>query len=160
MRKVAVIVLALSIAGCARVPNVNMVEAAGAAGGAALGGIVGYQFGGGLGQLLYTAGGAIVGGATGYAATRALVSSDLVLYENTAQTGLAEASDGEISGWSNPETGNSGIFRPVRSFFARDGRYCRQYRTSVAFGDGTQSGDGIACQLADGRWQVVSDHLG
>ena len=163
MKKIAIVVLALSTGGCAQdmsLPKMSMPGLIGASAGAAIGGWAGYQFGGGLGQLAYTTVGAIVGGAGGYIAGEQLLPSDLALYQNTAQKGLSESPDGQTLSWHNPETGNQGVFRPVRSFVAMNGRSCRHYRTTVAFTDGFASGDGTAYQAADGPWQIVSNDFG
>ena len=135
-------------------------DSPGASAGAALGGWVGYQFGGGLGQMAFTAAGAIVGGAGGYVAANQLLPSDRVLYDSTTRKGLAESADGQVLSWYNPETGNQGVFRPTRSFTAMSGRSCRHYRTTVAFHDGFASSDGTACRMADGQWQIVSNDFG
>ena len=103
--------------------------------------------------------GTIGGGAAGYYTTRALMGSDLAAYERSAQKGLKEFSDGQVVDWQNPDTGNSGIFRPIRSFRLADGRYCRQYRTTVSFDKTVHSGDGMACRNANGQWKIVSDHF-
>ncbi len=157
MKKITAIVLAASLGGCA---NVDMTgqEMLGAADGAAIGGAVGY----GLGSTTFVSsllavGGVAAGGTGGFLLTRALRGGDLAAYDKTAQKGLASAEDGQILDWQNPETGNSGIFRPVRSFRTADGRLCRQYRATVAFPKEVVSGVGMACQGADGRWKVVSD---
>ncbi len=85
------------------------------------------------------------------------MGSDRAAYERTAQKGLSESPDGKVVDWQNPETGNSGIFRPIRSFSLADGRYCRQFRASVSFEKAVHSGDGMACRNANGEWEVVSD---
>ena len=103
--------------------------------------------------------GTIGGGAAGYYTTRALMESDLAAYERSAQKGLKETSDGQVVDWQNPDTGNSGIFRPIRSFRLADGRDCRQYRTTVSFDKTVHSGDGMACRNANGQWEIVSDHF-
>ena len=103
--------------------------------------------------------GTIGGGAAGYYTIRALMGSDLDAYERSAQKGLKEFSDGQVVDWQNPDTGNSGIFRPIRSFRLADGRYCRQYRTTVSFDKTVHSGDGMACRNANGQWKIVSDHF-
>ena len=51
MRKIAIVLLALSVGGCAK--NITMTEAIGAVGGAAIGGFVGSHFGSGLFQTLF-----------------------------------------------------------------------------------------------------------
>jgi len=163
MKKIAIVVLALSTGGCAQdmtMPDVSMPALIGATAGAALGGYAGYQFGGGLGQIAYSTVGVIVGGAGGYLAADLLLPSDLALYDSTAQKGLASSADGQVLSWHNPETGNQGAFRPTRTFTAMNGRSCRHYRTTVAFIDRFASGDGTACRMADGRWQIVSNDLG
>lgn len=88
------------------------------AAGAAVGGILGYQLGGGviLNSLFATAG-TVAGGSAGFYATRALRESDRAAYDRTAQKGLASAEDGKILDWQNPETGNSGIFRATHSLY-------------------------------------------
>lgn len=128
------------------------------AAGAAVGGILGYQLGGGvIMSSLFATAGTVAGGAAGFYATRALRESDRAADDRTAQKGLASAGDGKILDWQNPETGNSGIFRATHSFYTGNGQYCRQYRTTVAFEKEVQSGNGMACLKANGEWQVVSD---
>ena len=158
MRKIAIVLLALSVGGCAK--NITMTEAIGAAGGAAIGGFVGSHFGGGLFQTLFTGTGALAGGVGGFVAARKMMQSDITLYENTAQKGLAHAGDGEVLNWRNPETGRAGIFRPTRSFISAQGRNCRAFRTTIAFDDGFKSGDGTACESASGTWQIFSNDMG
>ena len=137
-KKIAAIVLALSLGGCANV-DMSREEMLGAAAGAAVGGFLGYQIGGGMimNSLFATVGTAA--------------------YDKTAQRGLNESNDGEVVNWRNPETGNSGIFRPVRSFYLADGRYCRQYRATVSFEKNVRSGAGMDCRQDNGQWAVVSD---
>ncbi|MBT3305632.1 MAG: hypothetical protein HN377_04030 [Alphaproteobacteria bacterium] len=155
--KIVAVVLAVSVGGCTNV-EMSREEMLGAAAGAAAGGFLGFQMGGGLlMHSLYATAGTVAGGAGGYYATRALMGSDLAAYERTAQKGLAQANDGQVLDWQNPETGNSGIFRTIRSFQMADGRYCRQYRTTVSFDRDVQSGVGMACKMDGGQWQVVSD---
>jgi surface antigen len=159
-KKMTALILAATLGGCADVDmgGMNREEMLGTAAGAAVGGILGFQLGGGLlMNSSFAALGTIAGGATGFYATRALMGSDRAAYERTAQKGLEESSDGQVVDWQNPETGNSGIFRPIRSFRLADGRYCRQYRTTVSFDKTVRSGNGMACRNANGQWEVVSD---
>ena len=157
MKKVTSIVLILALGGCANA-QMNREEMLGTAAGAALGGIVGFQFGGGmLMNSLFTTAGTLVGGGAGYLTTRALMGSDRRAYDDTTQKGLASAGDGQVVEWRNPETGNSGIFRATHSYRNGQGQQCRQYRSTVAFTDGVRSGGGIACQQANGSWKVVAD---
>ena len=155
-KKVTAIVLALSLGGCANV-DMSREEMLGTAAGAAAGGFLGYQLGGGIMNSLFATAGTVVGGAGGFYATRTLMGSDRAAYDQTAQKGLDESNDGDVVAWQNPETGNSGIFRPLRSFHLADGRYCRQYRATVSFEKNVRSGAGMACRQGNGQWAVVSD---
>lgn len=159
MKKITALALAASLGGCGNI-DMTREEMLATAAGAAVGGIVGYQIGGTvLVNSLFAAAGTVVGGAGGYLTIRALQGSDRAAYDDTAQKGLASAEDGQIVDWKNPETGHSGIFRPVRSFYTAEGRWCRQYRATVAFSEDVQSGVGMACLGNDGRWQIVSDQF-
>ncbi len=164
MKKMMIGILVLALSGCAsleeRTKQVTWLEVLGTVGGAAVGGVVGAQFGAGFGGALYTAGGTLVGGTLGYATARRLAPTDQALYDSTANKALAEARPGEILGWKNAETGNSGIFRTTETYQATDGRLCRSYRTTVAFSDAVEASGGTACQQADGSWLRLSDELG
>ena len=160
MKKITALVLMLSIGACANA-DMNREEMLGTAVGAALGGILGYQLGGGVWMnSLWATAGTVAGGTAGFVGTRMLMGSDLAAYDRTTQKGLAAAEDGQIVDWKNPETGNSGIFRPTNSFYSADGRLCRQFRATVAFKKGVRSGVGMACQNPDGQWQVLADDFG
>lgn len=157
MKKATSIVLILALGGCANV-QMSREEMLGTAAGAAVGGIIGYQIGGGiLMNSLFATVGTLAGGTAGYVGTRMLLGSDRAAYDDTTKKGLASAEDGQILEWANPETGNSGIFRATGSYRNVQGQRCRQYRAAVAFSDGVRSGAGIACEQADGNWKVVSD---
>lgn len=164
INKTSLIIMALSIAGCAN-ENMSREELLGTAAGAAAGGFIGYSIGGfGLGvgsdsvvNSLFATVGTAAGGYAGYHTTRALMGSDLAEYKRTAEKGLAQANDGQVLDWKNIETGNSGIFRTVGSFRMNDGRLCRQYRTTVSYDKNVRSGVGIACRQPNGHWQVISD---
>jgi len=155
MNKVAVLTAAVLLASCAD-DKLTEGEALGTAVGAIAGGYVGYQFGGGIGQWIFTTTGAIIGSAVGFEVGSQMFPSDKEAYDRTARQALAGAGDGQILSWSNGETGNSGIFRPTRSFYLPGERYCRDYRATFALQNGVLSGTGTACQQADGSWQVMS----
>lgn len=163
MKNVVVVALSLFAASCAGLPdtgtimNTRLTPAGllGAAAGGALGGYAGSYIGGGIAQTMFIAGGALIGGVSGYSIGERLYPSDMAAYDATAKTALAQARDGEIRGWSNPATGNSGIIRPVRTFTAQDGATCRDYRSTFAFNDGAVSADGTACRQANGDWRTV-----
>jgi len=150
--------------GCAevgdRAQNMNWLEIAGTIGGAAAGGYVGAQFGGGFGQTLFITSGVLMGGAAGYVGARQLSAGDRVEYNRTVKHALNAAPDGKIVRWNNAETGRSGIFRSVASYKRQNGSLCRQYRSSVVFDDGVFTGNGTACQQANGQWLKLHDEFG
>jgi len=157
VKKLTAIVVAVSLGGCANI-DLTREEMLGTAAGAAVGGIVGYQFGGGLiMNSLFATAGTLVGATAGLMTTQALMGPDAASYDRTAARALSSAQDGTITEWKNEETGSSGIFRPTNSFYMADGRLCRQYRATIAFAKNVRSGVGMACRGSDGRWQVVSD---
>ncbi len=159
MKKIAIVVLVFFLTACSA-EKVHQGAVLGAGLGALAGGLVGYQFGGGLGQALYTTAGVVAGGNVGYVLGDKFLPSDIFEFKLTAFKTLVGARDGEIRGWSNAKTGHSGIFRATRSFHARNGHYCRDYRSTVAFKVQTHTTSGTACQLADGTWKVVTQKFG
>jgi len=169
MKKYAAISLVLVSTACADVDsgfNISAGEAMGMVAGGFAGGTFGAEIGGGLGQMISVSIGALAGAGGGYVLGNMIDPSDQAAYNSNAVESLATNSDGDVSGWSNPKTGNSGIFTPTRSYVTGDGRYCRDYRVTLAINEdrapnGTIArGDGTACQQADGSWALVKDDFG
>ncbi|MBC8268178.1 MAG: hypothetical protein H8E36_05475 [Rhodospirillaceae bacterium] len=168
MKKVAVVSCFIALTACAdvNVEDISIGGAAGAVVGALAGGMVGAEFGGGLGQTLFMGAGALVGAGVGYEAGNILYPSDQAAYDDNARLALANSTDGSFSEWSNPETGNGGIFTPTKTYVTSNGRSCRDYRATLALkNDGQQSGiiahqTGTACQQADGSWRSVTEDFG
>ena len=69
---------------------------------------------------------------------------------------LAQALDRTVSGetvaWRNPDSGSSGTVTPLRTFRARDGRWCREYEQAIDGPAGPERLVGIACRDA-GAWR-------
>ena len=170
MKKIAVISCVVALTACAKMDlnmqNVNVGGVAGAVVGAIAGGFAGAEFGGGLGQTLFISAGAMTGASVGYEAGTILYPSDQAAYDNNARLALNTSTNGKVSDWANPETGNSGIFTPIKTFVAGNGRSCRNYRSTLALkAEGDQTGvithqEGTACQQADGSWRSVSQNFG
>ena len=168
MKKIAVVSCFVALTACADV-NMDDVSVGGAAGavvGALAGGMVGAEFGGGLGQTLFMWSGALVGAGVGYEAGNILYPSDQMAYDDNARHALASSADGTVSEWSNPETGNGGIFTPTQTYITGTGRSCRDYRPTLALkNESEQAGiiahqNGTACQQADGSWRSVTEYFG
>lgn len=157
--KIAACLVAL-VATSACVQEDVPLQLVGAAAGAAVGGVIGAEFGGGLGKMAYITGGVLTGGVVGHEVGRVLSESDMAFYRSTAQKALSSESRGVTADWSNPDTGHSGIIRPATSFKTMNGQTCRHFRSTVAFSDAIETGDGTACHQPDGSWQIVSNYFG
>lgn len=135
--------------------NVGTKQGVGMVGGAALGGLLGNQFGGGTGKTIATVAGVLLGGWAGNEIGASLDRADQMAM-GQAQTRAFTAPVGQQIVWNNPQSGNSGYIEPIRD--GRDsatGSYCREYQTTVVVGGKKQSAYGTACQQPDGSWKVI-----
>lgn len=168
MKKYIVVSCIFALTACANVDiqKTNFGGVAGAMVGALAGGHAGAKFGGGLGQALFILTGAVTGASVGYEAGTILYPSDQAAYDNNARVALNENINGKISDWVNPETGNSGIFTPVKTFIATNGRTCRDYRSTLALKAHENKKRiiahqfGTACQQKDGSWYSLIKKIG
>jgi len=150
----------LAVAGCGQ-QRISGTEAAGAALGAAAGGMLGTQLGGGWAQMAFTVGGVALGGVTGHMIGRRFEASDRALYGRALTSSLSTVPDGETVHWQNPETGLNGTIRPTRSYHrGNDGQLCRDFRAAVNFSSDVATESGTACQMADGQWILISEAFG
>lgn len=124
----------------------------GALGGAALGGLAGSQIGSGTGNLAATAGGAVLGALIGSQVggsfdrqneLAAIRAQDQALITNAPIT------------WNDPRGDIYGTVAPIRTYQS-NGRYCREYVHTVYIDGRAREAQGLACQQADGSWQIVS----
>jgi len=144
----SVTVFVLGTAGCAENPN---REAVGGLTGAVVGGVVGHQIGEGKGKDLATIAGAIIGAAVGSNIGRSLDRQD----ELRAQQALETNRTGEMSQWTNPDTGAQVAVVPTRTYENPYGQYCREYQTEVTVGGKVEKAYGTACRQPDGSWKIV-----
>lgn len=129
-------------------------EGVGTLGGAALGGLLGSQIGGGSGKLVATGAGVLLGGWLGNEIGASLDKADR-MYATGAETRAYTAPIGQQITWNNPESGNSGVIVPVRDGYASNGAYCREFQQTIMIGGRQQQGYGKACQQPDGSWKIV-----
>ena len=152
MRKTFLIfAVTLFIAGCENTSNQDR----GVLLGMAAGGIIGNQVGGGRGQSLATVVGAAAGGAAGGAIGARMDEADRMQMRTARSESLESGFTGESSGWSNPDTGNSGQVTPVRTYQNASGQYCREFQQEITIGGKTETGFGTACRQPNGSWQIV-----
>lgn len=153
MRKTAICAaMALGLAACESGSGVSG-STVGTLGGAAAGGLLGSQFGGGTGKLAATAVGTLLGALAGREAGRRLTEND----GNRAATAERRAlAQNETISWNNPESGTRGTIDPQRTYTNANGQLCRDY-THTIFVDGrAEQATGTACRQSDGNWRLVS----
>ena len=148
-----VLAISLALSGCAE-NGMGQKQTIGTLGGAALGGLLGSQFGGGTGKLVATGLGVALGGLLGSEIGKSLDRADH-LAANRAYGRAQAAPIGETISWNNPESGHHGTYTPVREGTSTSGRYCREFQQTITVGGQTQQGYGTACRQPDGSWQIV-----
>ena len=151
---VSIVAISLALAGCAGGDRSGTKQTVGTLGGAALGGLLGSQFGGGTGKLAFTAAGVFLGGLLGNEIGKSLDRADRAA-ANQAYSRAQAAPVGETITWSNPKSGNTGSYTPVREGTSSSGKYCREFQQSITVGGKTEQGYGTACRQPDGSWQIV-----
>lgn len=129
-------------------------QTVGTAGGAALGGLLGNQFGGGATNSVLTAAGVLLGGWLGNEVGASLDAADANKIRG-AEYRAYSAPVGQQITWANPQTGNSGTITPTREGTSSSGQYCREFQQTVTIGGQKQQGYGTACRQPDGSWQIV-----
>ena len=148
---IAATMIALLSAACA---GQGEKQTLGTLGGAALGGLLGSQFGSGSGQLAATGAGVLIGALVGSEIGRSMDEVDRLKANQAINTAQA-APLGETIAWNNPETGNLGTVTPIRDGTSSSGSYCREFQQTVTIGGKTEEAYGTACRQPDGSWQIV-----
>lgn len=150
----AAVVLAVPLVACQTMQD-NPKQAGGTLLGAGLGALVGSQIGSGKGQLAAVAIGALAGGWAGSEIGKSLDKADRQYAERTAQNGLEYNQTGQKVAWKNPDSGNSGTFKPTATYKLDNGTNCRDFETTIYVDGEKESGVGRACRRPDGIWQIV-----
>jgi len=150
---VMAVVAGLGLAGCAEGSGNN--QTVGTLGGAALGGLLGSQFGSGDGRLAMTALGTLAGAAIGSSIGKRMDEVDRIKMREAEQRAYG-APIGETIVWNNPNTGHRGTVKPVRDGRSSRGEYCREFQSEIIVGGQREQGYGRACQQPDGSWKIVS----
>lgn len=146
----AVLMTSVSLVGCAGMSN----QDAGTLSGAAIGGLLGSQFGGGGGRVLAIGAGAIAGALIGSAIGRSMDASDRMLMDQA----LENRPVGQPAYWTNANTGASYTVIPEQNVTIDGNQYCREYRTTAIIAGKRQQMYGTACRQPDGTWQMVNQN--
>ncbi len=141
----------LMLAGCTEGHN----EAGATMTGAALGGLVGSQFGRGGGNIAAIGIGALAGAAIGNSIGKRMDDADRARMREAEQRAYGAPLNQTII-WNNPDNGHSGTITPVRDGRRQSGEYCREFQSEINVGGQNQKGYGTACQQPDGSWKIVS----
>lgn len=120
--------------------------------GAALGGLIGSNFGKGDGRTAAIVGGAVIGGLIGGNLGSSMDRTDYVQTSYVLET----APSGRAVTWQNPDTGQEYSVTPTRTYQRADGQYCREFTTWGWIGGYEEQMHGTACRMADGSWRNVS----
>jgi hypothetical protein len=90
-----------------------------------------------------------------YAEAHAVLDeSDEIAALEAIRVALTEVGDGGTYVWRRNHGRLSGIVQPTASFKDPGGRVCRHIVLTMTVGTATGRAEGIACRLADGRWQL------
>ena len=119
--------------------------------GGAAGGAIGSQFGRGSDRTAATIGGTIVGVLIGGAIGRSMDEADQACIAQTLEQAPAQ----HAVAWSNPDGGHYRVV-PLEGYEDRQGRICRDYRTTATVEGRQQQLYGTACRQPDGSWQRAS----
>jgi surface antigen len=125
----------------------------GSLGGAALGGLIGNQFGGGSGKGAMTAlgvvGGALAGGYVG----RSMAGPDQACVGNS----LERVPTGQTAAWRNPDNGAQYRVTPTRTYKGARGQTCRDFVSTAVIDGQEEQVEGTACRQRDGSWKTVDN---
>jgi len=124
----------------------------GSLGGAALGGIVGNQFGGGGGKGLLTAVGVVGGALAGGYVGRQMDPADHACVGRT----LESTPTGQTVAWHDPKKDSRYWVTPTGNFRGSNGEACRSFTTQAVIDGQTQQVAGTACRQADGSWRTIN----
>lgn len=140
---------------CYKDSSGNSNEVVGTLLGAAVGGLVGSQIGHGTGNKIAIGAGVLAGGLIGNKIGKRLDCKDIEYHNNTAQSTLETQRIGSTETWSNPDSGHSGSITPTKTYYATDGRPCRDFTQTISVDGSMEEVRATACRQEDGTWQIV-----
>ena len=124
-------------------------DVVGAVFGGVAGAAAGSRFGKGGGNTAATVAGAILGALIGGNVGRAMDQVD----QSCVGQALERAETGRPVVWRNPDNGGDYKVTPTGTYRTADGRYCREYTTTVVIGGRSERAHGTACRQPDGSWR-------
>ncbi|HSF31250.1 MAG TPA: RT0821/Lpp0805 family surface protein [Candidatus Tectomicrobia bacterium] len=147
---VSTILMAFLLMGC---ESTGPKTAVGGLGGAAAGGLLAAALGGDGAGI---AAGAILGGLIGGVIGDRLDAADRAKASVAASQALESVPTGQSVAWRNPDSGNSGVVTPMRTYQTTSGQYCREYTQTITVDGEKHQSYGTACRQPDGSWKIIS----
>lgn len=127
----------------------------GAITGAVIGSAIGDN-GDGTTHFFAVAAGTLAGAAIGSSIGKSLDDADRMAMVRSRQVALETYPSGETSTWYNPDSGNSGSYKPEPAYQDEAGLYCREYQQTITIAGKTEEAYGKACRQPDGAWKIVN----
>ena len=150
-KTILAVAMALALAAC---QGSGPKQTGGTLVGAAAGGLIGSQFGGGGGKIAATLLGVAAGAWLGSEVGKSMDRADHGYANRTQQSSLETAPVGQATSWNNPDSGHYGTVTPTKTYQAPSGQYCREYQQTVTIGGKTEEAYGTACRQPDGSWKM------
>ncbi len=82
------------------------------------------------------------------------LEQDSLAMDKTLNQALEVNLSGAPMTWSNPGSGQTASFTPVKTYQDKTGRFCREYRKDLVVGGETSSTFGLACRSDKGVWET------
>lgn len=146
----AVAAVAAALAGCG--PQGMNNETGGALAGGVMGGILGGMLFHGDGQVAGVIGGTLLGGLLGSRVGAYMDRQDQI----NMQRAIIHTPVDQEATWTNKRRHATYTVTPLRNYHGKNGRYCREYQTTVTVNGKKQSAYGKACRQPDGSWHIVN----
>ena len=84
-----------------------------------------------------------------------MTPEDVRLASMTMQETLEGAEDRAPRGWSNRQSGNSGMITALKTYLAESGSFCRDYRETIVIKDRAETYLNRACRDENGVWRWI-----
>jgi len=79
---------------------------------------------------------------------------DQKMLRTAISNALEKVASGHVVNWQSATTGAEARVRPIRTFKAKDGSWCREYERLLTFDTQTELTHAIACRKGEANWQT------
>lgn len=147
--------IALLLSACTATDRKNKLAVAAVAGGLA-GVFVGWEvFGAGTTGLLAMFGIGVGGAGAAYLAADTLLPPDRESLHRATYHSLQDTTAGQTTRWKSRDSDAEASITPKRHFYAKDGRFCREFNVFFRLGKSRETFTRTACRGFDGSWQTI-----